>query len=105
MTDQKIWNLLGLAMKAGKIKSGEFATEKAVREGRAFLVIVASDASENTKKLFRNLCAHYQVPFYVFGEMEQNGHSIGRAFRASLACTEESLANAISKKLEQNESK
>ena len=31
--------MLGLAMKAGKVSSGEFATEQAVKSGSAYLVI------------------------------------------------------------------
>ena len=38
---KKILNLLGLATKAGKIASGEFAAEKAVKSGKAHLVIVS----------------------------------------------------------------
>ena len=52
----KILSLVGLAMKAGKVVSGEFSTEKAVKEGKASLVIVAEDASGNTKKLFLDKC-------------------------------------------------
>ena len=48
----KIFSSLGLATKAGKTQSGEFSTEKAVKSFRAFLVIVAEDASDNTKKMF-----------------------------------------------------
>ena len=50
--DKKIYSLLGICRKAGCIKAGEFQTEKAVKTGLAFLVIVAEDASENTKKRF-----------------------------------------------------
>ena len=42
--------MIGLATKAGKVASGEFCTEKEVKCGLAELVIVAEDASENTKK-------------------------------------------------------
>ena len=55
-------SLAGLAAKAGKVVSGEFATEKAVKTGKAFLVITARDASENTKKKFNDMCRYYQVP-------------------------------------------
>ena len=41
---QKVLNMIGLATRAGKVKSGEFSTEKAVKSGRARLVIVAEDA-------------------------------------------------------------
>ena len=50
MKQDKALAMIGLAQKAGKIVSGEFATEKAVKTGKAALVIVAGDASENTKK-------------------------------------------------------
>ena len=32
--------MIGLAMKAGKVASGEFSTEKAVKERKAYMVIV-----------------------------------------------------------------
>ena len=51
----KSLSLLSLATKAGKTKSGEFLTEKAVKEGDAYLVIVAADASDNTRKRFQNM--------------------------------------------------
>ena len=39
---QKILNMIGLAQKAGKVASGEFSTEKAVKTGKAFTVIAVS---------------------------------------------------------------
>ena len=44
-------SMISLATKAGKTKSGEFMTEKEVKEGRAHLVIVADDASGNKKEI------------------------------------------------------
>ena len=55
-------SLLSLATRAGKTKSGNFQTEQAVKSGTAYLVIIAADASENTKKKFRNMCSFYDVP-------------------------------------------
>ena len=54
MKPDRVLSMLGIAAKAGSVASGEFSTEKAVKEGRAYLVIVAQDASDNTKKMFRN---------------------------------------------------
>ena len=48
----KVLSLLGLAARGRNLVSGEFSTEKAVKEGKAALVIVSTDASDNTKKLF-----------------------------------------------------
>ena len=47
MSLNKQLSLLGLAMKAGKVVSGEFAVEKYVKEGKAHLVLVAEDASKS----------------------------------------------------------
>ena len=46
MKPDRVLSMLGIAAKAGSVASGEFSTEKAVKEGRAYLVIVAQDASE-----------------------------------------------------------
>lgn len=95
----KILSMVGMAMKAGKVVSGEFSTEKAVKTGKAFLVIVSETASDNTKKMFRNMCSYYEVPMYVYGTKEDLGHSMGKEFRASLAVTEEGFAKSIEKRL------
>ena len=56
MNINRALSMISLATKAGKTKSGEFMTEKEVKEGRAHLVIVADDASDNTKKKFQDMC-------------------------------------------------
>lgn len=99
MAWNKAYGMIGMAMKAGKVASGEFATEKAVKAGKAALVIVSETASENTKKKFRNMCDYYKVPLYFFGEKEELGHAIGKEFRASLAVLDAGLAKAIEKNL------
>lgn len=98
----KIYSMLGLAMKAGKVVSGEFATDKSIKSGAARVVLVSEDASDNTKKMFSNMCAFYQVPRYFFGTKETLGHAIGKAMRSSLAITDENFANSIIKHLEQS---
>lgn len=101
LTQNKVFSYIGLATKAGKVVSGEFSTEKAVKEKKARLVIVASDASDNTKKMFTNMCTYYKVPIYFIGDKETLGHAMGKQFRASLALNDQGFANAIIKILEQ----
>ena len=95
----KVLSLIGLSTKAGKIVSGEFSTEKAVKTGKAWLVIVSAEASDNTKKKFHNMCTYYEVPCYDFGGKEELGRAMGKEFRASLAVTDENLAAAMEKQL------
>lgn len=52
MSQDSILSMIGLAKRAGKVVSGEFSTEKAVKENKAKLVIVSEDASNNTKNFF-----------------------------------------------------
>ena len=97
--EKKVFSYIGLAAKAGKLASGEFMSEKVVKEGKAKLVIVAEDASNNTKKMFTNMCTYYKVPIYFFGEKTQLGHAIGKEFRASLVLQDKGLADEIEKQL------
>lgn len=99
MDYKKILSLLGLATKAGKVASGEFMTEKAVKEGRAAMVVVADDASDNTKKMFTNMCTYYKVPLCFFCKKDELGHATGKGQRASLALTDAGFAKAVEKQM------
>ena len=99
MKEKKVYSLLGLATRGRNIVSGEFMTEKAVKEGTAYLVIVGEDASDNTKKMFQNMCHFYQVPVYIFGKKNELGHAMGKELRASLAVTDSGLAKSLVKLL------
>ena len=96
-TNKKLYSLLGLATRSRNVVSGEFSTEKSVKDGSAKLVIVAEDASDNTKKEFRDMCTYYRVPMYVIGSKEELGHCMGKELRASLSVTDEGFANSMTK--------
>ena len=100
MANDKVLSYLGLATKAGKIQSGEFSTEKSVKCGKAALVIVAEDASDNTKKKFKNMCSFYEVPCFVYGTKVALGDCIGKEFRASLALEDPGFCKAILKQID-----
>lgn len=74
-------------------------TEKAVKSYSAELVIVAEDASDNTKKMFTNMCEFYEVPMFVYGTKDELGHSMGKEMRASLAITDSGFAKSLTKLL------
>ena len=63
MQNDKVLNLIGLAQKAGKVVSGEFMTEKAVKTGEAALVILAEDASEIRKRNSGTCVSFIRCPF------------------------------------------
>ncbi len=95
MKQNKVYSLLGIAMRGHNLVSGEFQTMEAVRGKTARLVILAEDASENTRKVFTDKCSFYQVPMLVFGTKETLGHAIGKDLRASVGVCDAGLADAI----------
>ncbi len=97
MQNNKVYSLLGLAQKAGRVKSGAFSTTEAVKSGKAWLVIVACDASGNTKKEFSNMCEFYDVPYWEYGNKEELGRAIGKEERSSLAVCDEGFAHSLEK--------
>lgn len=100
MVQSKVMSLLGIAARGRNVVSGEFSTENAIKAGKANLVIVGTDASDNTKKMFTNKCEFYEVPMFMYGTKEELGHAIGKEMRASLAVTDGGLARSIMKHLE-----
>ena len=86
MQNNRILSSLGLAQKAGCIASGEYAVEKAVKGGLASLVIVAEDASDNTKKKMKNMTAL--------------GHCIGKEYRSMVAVLQPGFAKSVMKQLD-----
>lgn len=99
MRPDRLRSMTGIAQKAGRLASGEFAVEAGVKSGEAKLVILAVDASDNTKKLFNNKCKFYGVPVIETMTKEELGHSIGKDYRAVAAVLDQGIADAILKTL------
>lgn len=97
----KIFSLLGIAMRGRNLVSGEYQTLEAVKKGSAMLVIVAEDASDNTKKLFSDKCSFYKVPIFRYGTKENLGRAVGKDMRSSVGICNEGLAEAIIKLIEE----
>ena len=95
----KIFSMIGLATRAGKTLSGEFSVEKAVKQQKAKLVLVSTEASENTKKLFVNKCQYYGIPMYVCGTKQELGKATGNKMRASIAIVDSGFSTSIIKLL------
>lgn len=92
---RKFYSLLGLCKKAGKLLGGEVAVENAIRGKTACLLIMATDASANTKKKFNNSATYYNIPLVEFGDKEALGSAVGEELRAIFAVTEEGFAKKL----------
>ena len=88
--------MMGIAAKAGKIRSGEFASEKSVKSGKAKLCLVSGDASERTRKHFSDMCSYRGVPLKELETgMTELGQMIGRGPRSSAVIEDQGLADRI----------
>lgn len=83
-------------MRAGKIVSGEQGVEIAIKIKKAHLVIVASDASANTLKKFKNSCEYYNVPIIIISDKITLGNAVGKDNRAVMAIIDSGFAKKIS---------
>lgn len=95
----RVLSMLGLAARSRNVVSGGFATEEAVKSGKAYLVIIAKDASDNTRKKYSNMCEFYEVPCAYYSVKEILGHAIGKEERSCLAVTDQGFADSIQKHL------
>ncbi len=99
VTEKSVYSLIGLSMRQGAVESGSFSAEKSIKGGTAKFVIVADDASDNTKKEFVDMCTYYHVPLCIFGTKDALGHAIGKEFRVVLALTNPGLSEKISEQI------
>jgi ribosomal protein L7Ae-like RNA K-turn-binding protein len=93
----KFLSQLGLSMRAGKLVTGDEGVFKAIRSGEAKLVILAEDASENTRKKFHDKCEFYGVPLMEMGTKAELGASIGKEMRVILGVVDRGFALMLQK--------
>ena len=91
----RVLSLLGLATKAGKCVSGQLPVEDAIKTESASLVIIAGDASDNTRKHFSDMCAYRNIPLYTYSDSESLGKCTGKDMRMSIAVTDEGFSEKL----------
>lgn len=90
---------LGLAQKAGKAVSGDFAVREALKGGKVKLLVIAADAAENTKKDLLYIAESAGVPVIEALSRVEIGVAIGKAPRASVAITDANFVKMLTKNL------
>lgn len=91
----KFYSFVSLAKKAGKVVGGEVAVVNAIQKKTACLILIASDASKNTKKKFTNSANFYHLELAEVGTKEELGQAIGEEFRAVLCITDLGFAKKM----------
>ncbi|MBQ8249579.1 MAG: ribosomal L7Ae/L30e/S12e/Gadd45 family protein [Clostridia bacterium] len=101
-SEQKLLGLLGFAARARKLVCGTDLCRDEIRRGRLPLVIVAHDASANTKKRIADACKYYEtdmctVPLTSFELSERIGKT---GSIAVIGVTDMNFVNGIAAHLE-----
>ena len=98
-------NYLALAQKAGYLVTGEENTGIAIRAGKARLVILASDASENAKSRARGFLYGKKAPLITMPRTKQEIAAVtGRGSCSMAAITDSGLASVIAQVLSERDS-
>ena len=73
-----------------------------IKYKKAKLVIVAIDASENTKAKFGNICKDNNIPIVEFGNKVDLSRAIGKDNKTVLAVLDNNFVKSIMKMFEEN---
>ena len=93
----KVYGLLGLCSKAGKIVSGMDAVKNEFNRNKLKMLIVAEDASEKTKETIKFEADKKKVPVLVMGTIQKNSLAIGKENRAIIGIKDKNIAEGIKK--------
>ena len=95
-------SLLGLALRAGRLAVGEEPVGVACRCHKGYLLLLASDAADNTIRRALHFCQAGKTICLTLPLTKQElGSGLGRASCAMLALTDVGFAAAVAEKLAQ----
>lgn len=97
--NNKLMSTVGLCRRAGKTVIGSDLVVKALRAGECCLVLLASDASDNTRKRITDKSATYETMLVSIPlTAEQLGIAVGKSNNvAVVAITDKNLSDAVLK--------
>ncbi len=92
-------SLVGLAVKARKVKFGSFAAEGAIKSRKCNLVVIDDGLSEASKKKFNDMCSFHKMPLVKISE-GQLERVCGKSGCMVLCIADENFARSIQERCE-----
>ena len=89
----KFFNFLGLAKRAGNIVEGYSRCDE--QRNKKDLIIISDDASNSTRKKFKNHCTAKNIELIEDFSKEELGFAIGREEVKILAITDKNMAEKL----------
>lgn len=94
-TVTRLYGLIGLAKRAGKIVDGQERVLQAITARKAKLLVLTEDAGENGRKKLLDKAKSYQVPCVTFAGKNALGWAIGRDQTAAVAVLDDGFAGKL----------
>lgn len=92
--------VIGLAARARGIAIGTNQVLEAVRSGKALLVLIAADVSDNTQKTLTDKSTYYSVEYKELDiTTSELGKAVGHSTTAAIAFTDANFVKAYKKSL------
>jgi len=88
----QVLRLLGLAARAGSVVPGTDQVRIAARRGELRFVLLAEDASENSRQKLVPLLTAKKIPYQTTYSRVELGEAVGRSPLSALGLTDASLA-------------
>ena len=92
---RSIYQLLGLARRAGAVAPGTEAVRGAIRIGKAYVILMAKDASQSQMQKIQRTLRGRTVRQANLGDRCTLGAAVGLSALSALAVTSESLAEQV----------
>lgn len=81
-----------------KICSGDVLL-KDIRSKSVSLVIIAENASDNSKKKWSDKCTYYKIDYRIIGTSDELSHAVGKDNRVAVGIKDKGFADKIKSKL------
>ena len=97
MQGQNVFFAIGLAQKAGKLASGDYAVTNALKTGKVKLLLIAKDCAENSKEKLLYLCQLHKVKTLEVLDRTKLGMAVGKGQRTAVAVLNDNFVKMILK--------
>ncbi len=92
---KKINSYMGFAKKSGNLISGGNTCTITGSKGRLKLLIIAEDASENSREKMVRLAEKTDTAYRIYGRADDLSHAIGTSGRSVFGVTDRNFADTI----------
>jgi len=103
MEQNKVFRLLGLATKAGKVAFGTESVIDTINKNKAKLVLIAEDSADRTKRNIIRISEENRVTVRIYGNIEVLSKSIGKENKAIVCIKDNNFSKEMLKVIDGGE--